>query len=263
MNDRIKKGFLRRILCFILCTLCFAGTVSQKVEASNITVCSVTFYTKPATPCYAAPDLNSRIVTYLEKFLPVNVTGFTDNGFFRVNIGTDVYIPVAFLSETLNNKSKEQIEKEKLADCAFAYKIQLEHLDGLAKNFGLFDVNGDGFPELVTDNDQIFTYYDKRPYMAYYNAYDCSLYYHKASNTLVAKLKYDDKTHWEIYSYSTATLPSGYFTCVSTNVDPYGNALTKIEYPFKNDSKTRDALTEHLYHLNGYGEKCKICKKYY
>lgn len=263
MNGRMKNGFLKKILCLTLCVATFTLMVPQKVDAANITACSVTFYTKPATPCFAQPDLGSPVVAYLDKFLPVNVTGFTDNGFFRVNIGTDVYIPVAFLSESLNNKSKDDIAKEKLADCAFAYRIQLEQLDGLATKFGFFDVNGDGFLDLVTNNEQIFIYYNKRAYMAYYNSYDCSLYFHKPTSTLVAKLKYDGDTHWEINSYSTATLPSGYFTCVSTDVGPYGNNLTEITYPFKNNDETRGALTEHLYHLNGYGGKCKICKKNY
>lgn len=263
MNDRVKKGFLKKAGSLFLCAVLLCGLIPQKVSAANITACSVTFYTKPATPCYSQPDLNSPIVTYLDKFLPVNVTGFTDNSFFRVNIGVDVYIPVSFLSETLNNKSEKQITKEKITDCANAYKMQLEQMEGICDYFGLFDVNGDGFPELVTDNEQIFTYYNKRPAMAYYNSYHCSLYYHKGTNTLAAKLNYDDKTHWEIYSYSTAVLPSGYFTCVSTDINPYGNGLTKIVYPFKNDEDKRGELFDHLYHLLGYAEKCKTCKKYY
>ena len=37
-----------------------------------------------STPVYAAPDLNSTIVVYLERFVNVTVTGITDNGFYRV-----------------------------------------------------------------------------------------------------------------------------------------------------------------------------------
>ena len=54
-------------------------------------------YTTSGTPVYAAPDLNSTIVVYLERFVNVTVTGITDNGFYRVNLNGDYYIPGPYL----------------------------------------------------------------------------------------------------------------------------------------------------------------------
>lgn len=53
--------------------------------AFNVTPIEVMeLYSTSATPVYAAPDLFTPVVTYLDRFTNVRVNGITDNGFFRL-----------------------------------------------------------------------------------------------------------------------------------------------------------------------------------
>lgn len=261
MMNSLKKVF-SIFLCSIICVTCFYMKPIT-AQAHEIVDCSVTFYTKPATPCFSQPDVTSPIITYLDKFLPVNVTGIVDNQFFRVNIGADVYIPIQYLSDRKNNKSKDQIEKDQITDYANAYKMVLEQLSGMCHAFGLLDITGDGIPELITDTRQIYTVYNKKPALVYYSTYDCNMYYNKSKNQFASKFGYDGKTHWEVYTLTTSPVPSGYFICMSTDISPYQNGLKQIVFPLDNNSDTIGELFDHLYHLTGHGDLCKKCKKNY
>lgn len=53
--------------------------------AFNVTpIQMVEMYATSATPVYAAPDVYSPVVVYLERFTNVRVFGITDNGFYQV-----------------------------------------------------------------------------------------------------------------------------------------------------------------------------------
>ena len=259
----------KRKTCFfmvcILTVLFISSNVTLTAQAApGMTNCDVTFYTKPATPYYASPDLNSGIIGVLDKNLPVHVTGFTDNNFFRIDLGVTVYIPVNFLMQTLNPKSESTQKKELIQDYADAYVMVLEQQKGTCEEFGLQDVTGDGVPELILDNKQIYSYYMKRPMLIYYNMDDkCTLYYSKSDNKFVAKVKYSGDYHWEVYTLNTAIVPYGQFQCTSTDVSPYKNRMNEIKFPFDNDDDDRADVYDHLYHLLGQGKLCSTCKKYY
>ena len=87
-------------------------TVGQKRAAKPVTAEDVVFavtdvqavlYTNSATVIYSAPHLASAVIlSSCEAGLPVQVTGVTDNGFFRICVspdGTQTYIPGVGLSQ--------------------------------------------------------------------------------------------------------------------------------------------------------------------
>ncbi|MEI3215975.1 MAG: SH3 domain-containing protein [Lachnospiraceae bacterium] len=84
----------RTVAAFLLvCCITVSMLYSTPAYALEVTQTDVKMYTTSGTPVYAAPDLNSTIVVYLERFVNVTVTGITDNGFYRVNLNGDYYIP--------------------------------------------------------------------------------------------------------------------------------------------------------------------------
>lgn len=50
-------------------------------------------YTNGKTKVYEKPDINSQVMTTIEGGLPVEVTGITSNGWFRINLEGTYYIP--------------------------------------------------------------------------------------------------------------------------------------------------------------------------
>lgn len=262
---RHLKFIKRFIVCFVLCLTMLTPAHPLTVQAApGMTNCDVTFYTKPATPYFASPDLYSGIIGYLDKNLPVHVTGFTDNNFFRIDLGTTVYIPVSYLMTTLNPKSEDTQEKEMIKDYADAYVMILEQQQGICEEFGLQDITGDDVPELILDNKQVYTYYMKRPMLIYYNMDDkCTLYYSKGDNLFSAKVKYNGDSHWELYTLNKAIVPYGNFQCTNTDISPYKNRIKEIKFPFDNDADDRGDVYDHLYHLLGQAKLCSTCKEYY
>lgn len=71
------------------------GQPVSKVYAVEFTVTEskAVLYSNENAKVYQQPDINSGVVTVLAKDMPVNVTGITSNGWFRVSINGTYYIP--------------------------------------------------------------------------------------------------------------------------------------------------------------------------
>ncbi len=72
-----------------------ARTGAHTAEAAEFTVEAkkAVLYTNGKTNVYQKPDINSQVVTTIEDGLPVEVTGITSNGWFRINLEGTYYIP--------------------------------------------------------------------------------------------------------------------------------------------------------------------------
>lgn len=80
---------------------------TQTVYAAEFTVTekNAVLYSNDNTKVYTKPDVNSNVVTTIAKDLPVQVTGITSNGWFRINLNGTYYVPGYGLisKETSNN----------------------------------------------------------------------------------------------------------------------------------------------------------------
>ena len=91
----------------LVCCITVSMLYSTPAYALEVTQTDVKMYTTSGTPVYAAPDLNSAIVVYLERFVNVTVTGITDNGFYRVNLNGDYYIPGPYLISPIRQRNRK------------------------------------------------------------------------------------------------------------------------------------------------------------
>ena len=186
--------------------------------AFNVTpIQMVEMYATSATPVYAAPDVYSPVVVYLERFTNVRVFGITDNGFYQVDLNGTYYIPGPFMvSQIEPPKTEKQKALDNLEDFTAAYRMQLEFMESYCEDFALIDVTGDGIPEIFDDaGREIYTYYDERPVMIYYSDYPVTFYYSKNDNKLMGKYTWNKNEIWEVYNKDVSLLPWGQFKCVS------------------------------------------------
>lgn len=75
-------------VCVSLC----APLKSNAVEFS-VTESRATLYSNDKANVYSTPDLNTAVVTTIAPGLPVNVTGITSNGWFRIKLEAVYYVP--------------------------------------------------------------------------------------------------------------------------------------------------------------------------
>ncbi|MCM1184670.1 MAG: SH3 domain-containing protein [Roseburia sp.] len=72
--------------------------VAYAVEFT-VTEKSAVLYSNDRTKVYEAPDTGSRLVTTVTRNLPVQVTGITSNGWFRISLEGTYYVPGDGLEE--------------------------------------------------------------------------------------------------------------------------------------------------------------------
>lgn len=239
MKNRFKK-----FTVFTAATL-VAAVFLQKPATSfafNVTPVSVVeMYSTSGTPVYAAPDVFSPVVVYLDRFTNVRVNGITDNGFYRVDLNGTYYIPGPFMvSQIEPAKTEKQKALEDLQDFADAYRMQLEFMDSYSPRFALVDVTGDGIPEIFDDaGREIYTYYNERPVMMYYTENPVTFYYSKKDNILLGKYTWNKNEIWEVYNKDVSLLPWGQFKCVSTVASPYKDNAAAISREYTNNAETR------------------------
>lgn len=102
----------------MIVTIFLSTSITALAREYVITDVNATMYSTPEAQLYAEPDLNSQIILTKEAFeddLPIVVTGVTDNGFFRVDVGVVCYIPENGLTEVsaLQTAKNENIVREK------------------------------------------------------------------------------------------------------------------------------------------------------
>lgn len=255
----MKKIRRKLILAAAFLVMTLAFTAPARAHAVNIIPMQMEMYSTSATPIYAAPDVFSPIVTYLDRFLNVRVTGITENGFFVVDLNGTYYIPGVYLVPKVEKeKSANQKAHENLDDITELYRRQLEMMEGYCKNFALKDVTGDGVPELIDEaGKEIYSYYDdgenRRLVILFYSENPVTFYYSKNNNRLLGKYRWNDKDYWEVYNRDTTFVPWGQFRCVSTDASAYTGNATTIERDRKNDQETRNDLYNILHEMLGLG----------
>lgn len=226
-------------LLMAVCIICLYKPT--KTYALSVTPVNVKMYTTSGTPVFAAPDLNSGVVVYLERFVNVTVTGITDNGFYQVDFNGNYYIPGPYLVGQIEPvKTEKQKVLESLEEFAEAYEIQLGFMKDYSTAFGLLDVTGDGVPELFDlSGKEIYTYHNGRAVMMYYSEYPVTFYYSKKDNMLLGKYTWNNSEIWEVYFKDTSLYSWGQFKCFSTDASAYKKNATAVSRAYVNDDATR------------------------
>ena len=229
-------------LLMTVCLICLYKPT--KTYALAVTPVNVKMYTTSGTPVFAAPDLYSGVVVYMERFVNVTVTGITDNGFYQVDLNGNYYIPGPYLVAQIQPaKTEKQIVYENLEKFAEAYRIQLEQMKSYSTAFALQDVTGDGIPELFDlSGKEIYTYHDGRAVMMYYSEYPLTFYYSKKYNVLLGKYKWNDIEIWEVYFKDTSLYSWGQLKCFSTDASLYKDSATAVPRSYVNDDATRAGM---------------------
>lgn len=109
MRKKGSKGFAKVAAC-ILAGILLVGTAESRITAAEtytVKECRAIMYTNDKATVYTSPDFESVLVTTITPELPVDVTGVTSNGWFRIDLKGTYYIPGYGLDEKLN-KSKEK-----------------------------------------------------------------------------------------------------------------------------------------------------------
>jgi hypothetical protein len=243
----VKK--ISKFAALVMASIVFISTVAiakpSKSYAFNVTPIDVKMYTTSGTPVYATPDVFSNVVTYLDRFVNVRITGITDNGFYQVDIGGTFYIPGSYMVNSVKpEKTEKQKALENLDKYSEAFVNQLNQMESYDnKSFALIDVTGDGVPELVSgDYTEIYTYYNERAVMIYYSSNPITLYYSKKDNKLLGKYNWRGNDIWEVYSKDTSLLPWGQLKCISTDASTYKGNATQISRDYTNDADTRGQI---------------------
>lgn len=240
----VKNKILSIGMLSVVCILGLVLKMPVKSYALSIVPVEVKMYSTSATPVYAAPDIYSNVVLYLERFTNLTVTGITENGFYRVNLNGDYYIPGPYLvSQISAEKTEKQKALENLSTLTEAYCTQLEQMEDYSLYFALIDITGDGIPEIFDlSGKEIYTYYNERAVMLYYNANPVTFYYDKNSTTLLGYYTWNGNGIWEVYYKDTSLLPWGQLRCISTNASPYKEKAVVIGHNYSNTAETRAEL---------------------
>lgn len=126
MRKKGSKGFAK-VVAGILAGILLAGTGGSHIaaaEAYTVKECKAIMYTNDKATVYTAPDFESVLVTTITSGLPVDVTGITSNGWFRIDLKGTYYIPGYGLEERMEKiigKSYESNEITKLTKGTFSF----------------------------------------------------------------------------------------------------------------------------------------------
>lgn len=97
MANYIKKTFLSIIMGFML--IFMVSGISTNAAEYAVTDVMAVLYTNENTVLCSDADMNTVVVPKTEAKLPIQVTGVTSNGYFRISLSGQVfYIPGAGLS---------------------------------------------------------------------------------------------------------------------------------------------------------------------
>ncbi|MDE6914279.1 MAG: SH3 domain-containing protein [Lachnospiraceae bacterium] len=69
------------------------GTLQVQAAEFSVTDSKAVLYSNDNTKVYRTPDENSGVVTTIASGLPVDVTGITSNGWFRISLNGAYYVP--------------------------------------------------------------------------------------------------------------------------------------------------------------------------
>lgn len=88
-----EKNFLSKFICSLLGMIILLSTLSMEVSAAEYTVTEAyaVLYTNEQTVILADADDSTVVLSTVAKNLPIQVTGVTSNGYFRINLGGQTF----------------------------------------------------------------------------------------------------------------------------------------------------------------------------
>lgn len=108
---KVVGGLMAAAVAVSSAQMCGVSPGLQKVFAAEFTVTEskAVLYSNDRTKVYPQPDLNSGVVTTLAPDLPVEVTGVTSNGWFRISLNGTYYVPGDGLVSRVANNSNSVV----------------------------------------------------------------------------------------------------------------------------------------------------------
>lgn len=91
----LTGALLAAVLAISAAQSCGVNRQLQRIYAVEFTVTEnkAVLYSNDKTKVYQQPDINSVVVTAIAPDVPVNVTGITSNGWFRISLDGTYYVP--------------------------------------------------------------------------------------------------------------------------------------------------------------------------
>lgn len=92
---KVAGGLMAAVIAVSSAQVCGMNHQLRKVYAVEFTVAEskAVLYSNDKTKVYKQPDLNSGVVTTIAPDLPIEVTGVTSNGWFRISLDGTYYVP--------------------------------------------------------------------------------------------------------------------------------------------------------------------------
>lgn len=92
---KLAGGLMAAVIAFSSAQVCGVNHQLQKTYAVEFTVTEskAVLYSNDKTKIYQQPDLNSAVVSAVAPNLPIEVTGVTSNGWFRISLNGTYYVP--------------------------------------------------------------------------------------------------------------------------------------------------------------------------
>ncbi len=126
---KYKEGKMKQLNKF-LAGLIMCMSILLIVPATNVTAAEYTvteveavLYTNENTTILADADLNTVVLPTIDPNLPIQVTGITSNGFFRINLGGQTfYIPGIGLSDKNLNDNNTSSNSNQIYEVMIAQK---------------------------------------------------------------------------------------------------------------------------------------------
>ncbi|MDE7201535.1 MAG: SH3 domain-containing protein [Lachnospiraceae bacterium] len=105
---KLMGGLMAAVIAVSSAQACSVNHQLQKAYAVEFTVTEdkAVLYSNDKTKVYQQPDVNSGVVTTIAPDLPIEVTGVTSNGWFRISLNGTYYVPGdGLISKNANNSN--------------------------------------------------------------------------------------------------------------------------------------------------------------
>ena len=92
---KLAGGLMTAVIAFSSAQACVVNLQPQMTYAAEFTVTEskAVLYSNDKTKIYQQPDFNSVVVSAVAPNLPIDVTGVTSNGWFRISLNGTYYVP--------------------------------------------------------------------------------------------------------------------------------------------------------------------------
>lgn len=249
----VRKFYSKLLILFIFV---FSICIGNKADALAYNILPVegiyNYKTIYGAYVYDTPVIGAKTFDYLDVYTDLDVTGVTDTGFFQIKIKERIgYVSGLFVEISNKYPVGEEARKEAFKKIADAFNMQLETSSKYIPEFGIKDITGDGFPELIAANGkEIYSYFNEKPVMIYYSDIPKTFYYNKNLRLVLSGYSYGNKTLNEVLTMDYSVLPWGQLTCFLPGLAGQDiKTYSQITYNYTNNEETREKLGEILYSL--------------